>query len=690
VSTVSTLIEGAFAKLSELPGFVERTDQRQLALLISDMIDGPSTGAIEAPTGLGKSLAALIPAIAHASASGKKTVIATYTNVLAEQYWRKDLPLALSLFPDLPTAPKTAFLIGRQRYACLASMYEHVPDMVGIVQMNAELGIETEFRSILPLKQREISPIWQKIAAPPVCPGRLCPSYHDCFYYRSRRLAEKANIVITNQSVVIQDGIMARVSDDGLGLLGDYDFLILDEAHDFPQAAINGLEYEISGPKLGSLFGVAARLENALLPLAKSAGDEVEWHGLCLKFREGLDRCQKELLAYSMELGEPGILTMAPEDVLQHPQVKSHSARGGMEGAKAVAGHVAKETIGFIKAIESLIELWREVDGMGDQVRQANDTVRNYLSYIREFGSGASHVFQPEGVAVSYAGRSGQDAMLRQDVIDLRAPLTELIWDRKPYVCLSATLAIDGNFEFFRRTTGVEPMYEEILASPFDFASNAAIYLPKAGSIPDPAQARKEGMEEAYFQSIAREISQIISTCGGRTLALFHSRREMEAVARIIDLPPEMPLMVQSKFGIGMTGERFKENTRASLFALRSFWTGFDAPGETLSCVILVRVPFEVPIDPLQVARLAWLQTLGIDAFGSHSLPNAKMMMRQGAGRLIRRSEDRGIIAILDPRVKSKRYGEEILANLPTEMRTFDDVSDAVGWIGMDSEALPI
>jgi ATP-dependent DNA helicase DinG len=106
--------------------------------------------------------------------------------------------------------------------------------------------------------------------------------------------------------------------------------------------------------------------------------------------------------------------------------------------------------------------------------------------------------------------------------------------------------------------------------------------------------------------------------------------------------------------------------------------------------VILVRVPFEVPIDPLQVARLAWLQTLGIDAFGSHSLPNAKMMMRQGAGRLIRRSEDRGIIAILDPRVKSKRYGEEILANLPTEMRTFDDVSDAVGWIGMDSEALPI
>ncbi len=685
MSTVSGLIEAAFQKLSEKPGFVERPDQRQLALLLSDMIDGPSTGAIEAPTGLGKSLAALIPAIAHAMASGKRTVIATYTNVLAEQYWRKDLPLALSLFEGCEKRyePRSAFLIGRQRYACLTSMYEQMPDLIGVFRMNADLGIETEFRNIMPLKPREATTLWQKIAAPPVCPGRLCSNYHDCFYYRGRRQAEKAHIVITNHSVVIQDALLATRSEDGKGLLGDFDFLILDEAHDFPQAAINGLEFELSGPKIGSLFGIVARLENALIPIAKQAGEEHEWHDRCQKFREALDRCQKSLIAYSLELGQPGILTMAPDNVLQHPQVKAHSARGGVEGARAVANLVAKEAIGFSKGVQSLIERWRDINGLGDQVRQANETIRNYLSYIGEFGSGSSELFEPHGVAVSYAGRSGADATLRQDIIDLSSPLTDLIWDRTPYACISATLATDGNFEFFRRTTGAEPVYEEILPSPFDFQSNAALYLPKRNAIPDPSLARKEGNEEFYFQALAREVSEIIQACEGRTLALFHSRREMEGVMRHMMLPPEFPILMQGKYGVGTTGEQFKERTTASLFALRSFWTGFDAPGETLSCVILVRVPFEVPIDPPQVARLAWMQTLGLDAFGGHTLPLAKMMMRQGAGRLIRRAEDKGIIAILDPRLQTKRYGEEILANLPPEMRTFRDIADAVGWVGL-------
>lgn len=689
MSTVSGLIEAAFSKLRERPGFVERSDQQQLALLISDMIEGPSTGAIEAPTGLGKSLAALIPAIAHAIVSGKRTVIATYTNVLAEQYWRKDMPLAMSLFREIErnVEPKAAFLIGRQRYACLSSMHEHVPDLVGVFQMNADLGIETEFRNIVPLKQREITPIWQKIAAPPVCPGRLCSNYNDCFYYRGRRQAEKAHVVITNHSVVIQDGLLATRSEEGKGLLGDYDFLILDEAHDFPQAAVNGLEFELSGPKIGSMFGVTARLENSLQPLARQAGEEQLWHERCQKFREALDNCQRSLIAYSMELGQPGILTMTPDDVLQHPQVKAHSARGGVEGAKAVANLVAKEAIGFSKGVESLIEQWREIDGMGEQVKQANETVRNYLSYIREFGGGSSMLFEPEGVAVSYAGRSGADAMLRQDIIDLSKPLANLIWDRTPYVCLSATLATDGNFEFFRRTTGAEPVYEEILPSPFDFSTCAALYLPKNGAIPDPSLARKEGNEEFYFQALAREISEIILACGGRTLALFHSRKEMEGVMRNMHLPPELPIMMQGKYGVGMTGERFKENKVASLFALRSFWTGFDAPGETLSCVVLVRVPFEVPIDPPQVARLAWMQSLGMDAFGGHTLPLAKMMMRQGSGRLIRSAEDKGVIAILDPRLQTKRYGEEILANLPPELRTFRDIVDAVGWVGIGDDS---
>jgi ATP-dependent DNA helicase DinG len=685
VSTVSELIERAYERLSELPGFVDRPNQKQLSLLVSDFITEETTGAIEAPTGLGKSLAALIPAIAQAIVEGKRTVIATYTNVLAEQYWRKDLPLALSLFDDPDI--KTAFVIGRQRYACLTSMYEHAAEWVNPMLMNAELGIETEFRQLIPLKQRDLTTMWRQIAAPPVCPARLCPNYQECFYYRGRRQGEKAHIVITNHSVVIQSALVARSSDDGKGMLGEFDFLVLDEAHDFPQAAINGMEFELSANHLGILIGIANRIESSLMPMAKAADEGEAWHSKCKKFRDGIDQCQKALVEYSMMLGQPGILALSPAEVQQHPQVRGNQAKGGIEAAKAVANLVSGETHGFCRSVEEHIQVWKDSD-LGENFRLAQDTAKHYLMYVREIGGGANLLFDPHGVSVTYAGRSGAEAMIRQDVIGLAEPLQELIWEPTPWVCLSATLATDGNFEYFRRATGADPQYEEILPTPFDYGSNSSLYLPKAGRIPDPAVARREGTEDFYYRALAKELSEIIRACDGRTLALFHSRKEMEGVLQHVDLPPELPIYLQGKFGAGSIGERFKDNTHASLFALRSFWTGFDAPGETLSCVALVRVPFEVPIDPPQIARLAWMQTQGLDAFGGHTLALAKMMMRQGAGRLIRKDGDKGVVALLDPRLRSKRYGEEILANLPPEMRTFDDIYDAVAWIGLESRQL--
>jgi ATP-dependent DNA helicase DinG len=685
----------AFRNLAKRPGFVERPDQQQLALLLADLISEGSSGSFEAPTGLGKSLAALIPAIANAIVHRKRTVVATYTNILAEQYWRNDLPLALSLFLEdgvqATSVGQACFLLGiraqmlmgRQRYACLAAMDEHTPDLIDDYRRSAKLGIETEFRQVVKRPYRELNQIWQKVAAPPVCPGRLCPAYDDCYYYISRRSAEKADIVITNHSVVIQDAIMAGISDDEEGLLGKFDFLILDEAHDFPQAATNGMEFELSGAKLGSLEGVVGRLESAMLPLAQRQREGVEWAKSCLEFKKSIDRCQKGLVSYSLSLGRPGILTAAPDNVLNHPQVQANRTNDDMRGARELANMVSEVCGTFVESMEERMARWRTTDP--ELTRQVGEVTRNYGSYIREYGLSCFSLFQPEGVAVSYASRNGAEAMLRQDVIGLAEPLTRLIWDRTPYACISATLALDGNFDFFRRTTGAKPQFEEILPTPFDYATNAAIYLPPADTIPDPSVARQQGQEEMYWRRVAAELSRIIRTVGGRTLALFHSRKEMEGVLSFIDLPPELPVYSQTKQATATIGERFIENTHASLFALRSFWTGFDAPGETLSCVVLVRVPFEVPIDPPQIARLAYLQTQGLNAFGEHTLPLAKMLMRQGAGRLIRRAEDKGIIALLDPRIQTKRYGEEILANLPEGMRTFRDIADAAGYIGLEA-----
>lgn len=685
MASAARLIDGAFARLAELPGYVERPDQRQLALLVSDLIEGGSRGAFEAPTGLGKSLAALIPAIAHAAANKKRTVVATYTNVLAEQYWRNDLPLALSLFDDLPPI-RTQFLIGRQRYTCLAAMEEHAADLSDGFRRDAELGIETEFRQRIRKPARELTQLWSKVATPPVCSGRLCPAYDDCFYYRARRSAEQAEVVVTNHSVAIQDALMARASAEGEGLLGKYDFLILDEAHDFAQAATNGLEFELSGPKLGALIGIGLRFESALMPLAQRCGEGFDWAKRCQRFKEEIETCQRALVAYSLDLGRPGILTASPGDVLEHPQVKLASAKAGMDRAKDLAATVSDVCEAFVKDVDQRMQRWKDQEP--ERARQAQEATRNYGVYLREYGIGCFSLFDPQGVAVSYVGRSGADAMLRQDVVGLAEPLRELIWNRVPYACLSATLATDGNFDFFRRTTGAEPEFEEILPSPFDYATQAALYLPKANAIPDPTVARREGSEDYYYRCLARELSHMIRTLGGKTLALFHSRKEMEGVLGYVNVPPELPILVQGKYGSASTGEKFLARPEASLFALRSFWTGFDAPGETLSCVALVRVPFEVPVDPLQIARLAYLQTQGIDAFREHTLPLAKMLMRQGAGRLIRRAGDKGIIALLDPRLRTKLYGEDILANLPPEMRRFDDFDDAVGWVGLPTPVL--
>lgn len=684
------LIGHAFQSLGNMPGFKERVDQVQLSLLISDCIEGKKSAVFEAPTGLGKSLAALIPALAHAIASGKRTVIATYTNVLAEQYWRKDLPLALSLF-EYSIKPKTQFLIGRQRYACRAAMAELPSASTSEFRVSAELGIESEFRDRSRKFGRELSELWQKISAPPVCPGRLCSYYPSCFYYDARRGAQKAGLVITNHSVVLQDALLREASEGEQDMLGEVDFLVLDEAHDLTQAALNALEFELSESKLGLLGNLVQRMQASLATLAFGAGAANLWHDLCDTFRRWLAAEQAELRAHGMEFGD-GILRATPLELGDHPQVKLRTREGAVSAAQEFAEEISAMTLEFLKGVDALLRDWHKAGAItGAQVEDANDGIHNYCMYIREFAYGCRRLFSAaEGayaVGVTYSAfGERRAASLRRDVIGLNEPLRELLWSQVPSASISATLAVDGNFEFYRRMTGAEPDFEEILPTPFDFRSQAAVYLPRAGAVPDPTAARKEGREEDYYDAIAKELSGIIRSLGGRTLGLFHSRKEMEAVHERMAVPSSLPIYMQKGSGAGWVGEKFRSETHASLFALRSFWTGFDAPGETLSCVALVRVPFEVPIDPPQVARLAWFQTLGLDVFASYSLPQAKMLIRQGAGRLIRTDSDRGIIALLDPRVRLKNYGDQILGNLPAGIRHFDEIEDAMAHVGLAAQ----
>jgi ATP-dependent DNA helicase DinG len=677
--TAQELVQQAFDRLSTRSGYQTRDNQVQLSLLLCDLIEQGATGLFEAPTGLGKSLAALVPAIANAIANEKRTVIATYTNVLADQYWRKDLPLALSLFTEhVPTA----FLIGRQRYACLMAMDDVMPNEVEGFQKDADLGIENEFRRLIRKPDRELTNLWQQVQVPPVCPAKACPAYDDCFYYKARKQLEKAKLIITNHSVVIQDAVSADPEAEREGMLFTYDYLILDEAHDFPSAAINGLEFELSGTRLTALNGIANRLENLIVPLAQSLGEEHEWRNKGEELRKDIVVAQKELVSLGMQMDQGGIMVVTPSELDDHPAVQKAHAKQHLTLVESIAERVRIACERYSTDAVLRVERYRQ-ENNHPETKNIADSSRNYVSYVRDFAAGAHELSRPSGASVSYIGNPRSEVILRRDYIDLQEPLKGLIWDRVPYVCISATLQVDGEFEHFKRVTGTQTMFEEVLPSPFDYSIQCALYTPKRDAIPDPTLSRGGSMEQVYYQAIARELSEIIETCQGRTLALFHSRKEMEGVRSYMSVSDEYPILMQGRTGVAIVGEQFKKNVFASLFALRSFWTGFDAPGETCSCVALVRIPFEVPFEPSQIARMAYLAHQGMDPFQTHTLPNAKIIMRQGAGRLIRSENDKGIIALLDPRLQTKRYGEQILANLPPGMRQFTDIRDAAGWIGL-------
>ncbi|MEO7453883.1 MAG: ATP-dependent DNA helicase [Fimbriimonadales bacterium] len=673
VNSAEGLINEALSRLSNRAGFVERENQKQLALLISDCIEGSQIGIFEAPTGLGKSLAALIPAIAHAIANEKRTVIATYTNVLAEQYLYKDLPLAMSLFDE---QPETAFLIGRQRYACVAEIEAHVPDMREAYLEKAKVGIESEFREVTHLSGREALSKWRQMAVPQICPARMCDFYGRCIYYKARRQATKAGVVITNHSVVLMD---ASQGENENPIFGNYDFLIVDEAHDFAQAAYSAFEFALDDGKLSQVASVASGLERVLRPRAAAKQSQGELASAFADFRRAIDAAKFDLSAAGANAPKSAILTASPQEIAEFPQVATRVS----EPMQSKIYPLANALTDSCKALDKSVRDILKKDG-AEEMDALGESTMSYRQFLAEFAFNCKRLSSPEDKAVSYIETGFNPFSAKKAITDVSSLLQEKVWSKKPVVCLSATLAIDAEFDFFCGQTGIKPNFREILESPFSFANQAAVYLPLEDAIPDPVAVRREGAEDLYYSAIAKEIEAIIRALKGKTLALFHSRAEMEGVMERINLPDELPVYMQRRSGVGTVGESFRKNVNASLFALRSFWTGFDAPGETLSCVALTRIPFEVPVDPPSIVRSAAMTIEGRDPFREYSLANAKMLMRQGAGRLIRNDEDKGIIAILDPRIRTKNYGEAILDNLPPGMRRFTDIYEAMAAIGLE------
>ena len=677
-------IEEAFAALAAQPGFQMRDQQRQLSQLIHDCLLDQKSGLFEAPTGSGKSLGNLIPAIAHAIYEGKRTVISTYTNILAEQYWYKDLQMALSLFPEHQVT--TAYLIGRSRYLCLQSAHEMNPRLSEAIIREADLGIESEFRGLKKLPVKSRSETWRDITAPSVCEGKLCQFFQQCYFFKARRAAERAKIVITNHSLVLQDAMLRAVSMDELDLLGNYHALIMDEAHDVFSAATSAFESEISERKIGILQGMVRRLVSGAERAVPHTEFVLAVNELAAGFNSKIRDWVNSLNQYLASVSGQAVLQITPEILGKHPDIEQIAQKSRYEIAESLIFDISESVNALVRTLEWLLENAKSNPTVRQEdIEKVEDLLAIYVPYLKSWAVEVELILQRRDPSVTLAEHGRDSSRICNTMIDVAGVLRDLVWSKRPTICTSATLSLDGCFDFFVEKSGFDADHKEILPSPFDFEHQAALYLPKEDRIPDGSEARRNQTETQYFETIASELSEIINSAGGRTMALFHSRREMEEVARRIRVPGELEILLQPRTGAAMIAKKFLSSNTASLFALRSFWTGFDAPGSTLSCVVIVRLPFEVPTDTLSLARRAWYESIGENSFRSWSLPNTKMLVRQGVGRLIRRTSDKGVVCILDPRVRTKNYGIEILENVPKEIRTFTDFRDAMGWVKLES-----
>lgn len=289
-------------------------------------------------------------------------------------------------------------------------------------------------------------------------------------------------------------------------------------------------------------------------------------------------------------------------------------------------------------------------------------------------------LMEPPEIGVSWVERDETNWKACYEPIVLADWLQTHLWRRHPTMLVSATLAVDGQFDFFAGQLGFEPHLELQLPQVFDYRRQCALYMPPVGVIPSLPRSAASPHAEVYYQRLAEEISALIRLTQGRVLVLFSSVQEMRQVRQRMRLEG-IRILMQGKGSVADLARQFLEDVHSVLFGVRSFWTGFDAPGETLMNLILARIPFEVPTTPLQRSREAWFQSQGLDIFLMWTLPQVKLQMRQGVGRLMRRPDDWGIVAILDPRMRTKLYGAEILRNLAEGMPILDTRPALANWL---------
>ena len=622
----------------QLQGYTHRGQQQAMAECIAAVIRAAGILICEAGTGTGKTFAYLVPALL----SGRKVLISTGTKNLQDQLFHRDLPLVRKA---LGVPARAALLKGRANYLCrhrlrlaLEDPARSEPQLRTSLRQVQDWSKATRRGDVAELGIPEDAPVWSMVTSTSDnCLGPSCPDWQDCHLVSARREAQAADLVVVNHHLFCAD---LALKDEGFGeILPGADCFILDEAHQLPEVASGFFGTAVSGRQLLDLA------RDTELEYRREAGDTPE----LLERAAGLRRAVQDL---RLRLGEG-------------------DRRGPWQELRA-DGAVMRALESMVRRLAALGDGLKALQGRGKGLDACLARGNDLAARLALLGGDES----PE--EVRWFETQGRGFRLHQTPLQVADVFRDqFARGRAAWVFTSATLAVGERFDHFAGQLGIEAARTERWDSPFDYASQALWFVPRGLS--DPS-------DPGYNAQVLDLASELIGYSRGRAFLLFTSYRALREVAEGLEGRVQYPILIQGSAPRGELLERFRSLGNAVLLGTASFWEGVDVRGEALSCVVIDRLPFASPGDPVLAARIEALRRGGGNPFRDFQLPQAVIALKQGAGRLIRGAEDRGVLVVCDPRLLGRSYGHSFLESLPPMRRT-RELEEVRAFFGGDGKA---